>query len=71
LLTDRDWSHYTLFDVTFRPDQLSVAELERGYRDLLAAVFDESQAARRAAIRRDVWRRNPVLRGTSWPLAMR
>jgi hypothetical protein len=67
LLNDRDWSHYTLFDVTFQPDRLSVAELEQGYRELLTAVFDKGQAARRAAIRRDIWRRNPVLRGTSWP----
>jgi radical SAM superfamily enzyme YgiQ (UPF0313 family) len=70
LLNDRDWSHYTLFDVTFQPDQLTVAELEQGYRELLAAVFDKGQAARRAAIRRNIWRRNPVLRGTTWPLPM-
>jgi radical SAM superfamily enzyme YgiQ (UPF0313 family) len=67
LLSDRDWSHYTLFDVTFQPDQLSVTQLELGYRDLLTAVFDDGQTARRAAIRREIWRRNPVLRGTSWP----
>jgi radical SAM superfamily enzyme YgiQ (UPF0313 family) len=67
LLDDRDWSHYTLFDVTFQPDRLSVVNLERGYRELLFTVFDKGQAARRAAIRRDIWRRNPILRGTSWP----
>ncbi|HEX2473645.1 MAG TPA: cobalamin-dependent protein [Lacipirellulaceae bacterium] len=66
LLEDRDWSHYTLFDVTFRPDQLTVAELETGYRELLRSAFDEAETARRAAIRRDVWRRNPVLRGKAW-----
>jgi hypothetical protein len=70
LLADRDWSHYTLFDVTYQPDLLTVAELERGYRELLSAVFDEAQASRRAAIRRDIWRRNPVLRGTLWPREM-
>jgi radical SAM superfamily enzyme YgiQ (UPF0313 family) len=70
LLKNRDWSHYTLFDVTFQPDQLSVAGLEQGYRELLTAVFDKDQAMRRAAIRRDIWRRNPVLRGTSWPLKL-
>lgn len=67
LLTDRNWSHYTLFDVAFQPDTMSVADLERGYRNLLVAVFDCRQTSRRAAIRRDVWRRNPVLRGTPWP----
>jgi radical SAM superfamily enzyme YgiQ (UPF0313 family) len=69
LLIDRDWSHYTLFDVTFRPDQMSASELERGYRELLRKVYDDRQAARRAAIRREVWRRNPVLRGRTWPLS--
>jgi radical SAM superfamily enzyme YgiQ (UPF0313 family) len=67
LLRNRDWSHYTLFDVTFQPDQLSVTQLELGYRNLLTAVFDDGQSARRAAIRREIWRRNPVLRGASWP----
>jgi radical SAM superfamily enzyme YgiQ (UPF0313 family) len=66
LLEDRDWSHYTLFDVTFRPDQLKVCELVTSYRELLRSAFDESETARRAAIRRDVWRRNPVLRGKAW-----
>ncbi len=66
LLEERDWSHYTLFDVTFRPDQLTVAELETGYRELLRSAFDEAQTARRAAIRREVWRRNPALRGNAW-----
>jgi radical SAM superfamily enzyme YgiQ (UPF0313 family) len=66
LLEDRDWSHYTLFDVTFRPDQLKVCELETGYRELLRSAFDEPETARRAAIRREVWQRNPVLRGRAW-----
>jgi radical SAM superfamily enzyme YgiQ (UPF0313 family) len=66
LLDGRDWSHYTLFDVTFRPVQLTVAELETGYRELLRSAFDESETARRGAIRREVWRRNPVLRGKAW-----
>jgi radical SAM superfamily enzyme YgiQ (UPF0313 family) len=66
LLESRDWSHYTLFDVTFRPDQLTVDELETGYRELLRNAFDEAETARRATIRRDVWRRNPVLRGKAW-----
>lgn len=67
LLNDRDWTHYTLLDVTFQPDQLAVDELERGFQNVLAAVFDNAESARRAAIRRDVWRQNPVLRGTRWP----
>jgi radical SAM superfamily enzyme YgiQ (UPF0313 family) len=70
LLSNRDWSHYTLFDVTFRPDRMTVAALECGYRELLSDVFNAEQSARRAAIRHDVWRRNPRLRGASWPQTM-
>jgi radical SAM superfamily enzyme YgiQ (UPF0313 family) len=62
LLADRDWSHYTLFDVTYRPDRLTVAELENGYRELMREIFDSSHTARRAALRRQIWRRNPALR---------
>jgi hypothetical protein len=69
LLPDRGWSYYTLFDVAYRPDCLTVAELEQAYRELLIDVFSESPARRRAAIRRETWNRNPVLRGVSWPLA--
>jgi radical SAM superfamily enzyme YgiQ (UPF0313 family) len=59
MLSDRDWSHYTLFDVTFEPDMMSVAELERSYRQALAAVYDATEARRRTRIRHDVWRCNP------------
>jgi radical SAM superfamily enzyme YgiQ (UPF0313 family) len=66
LLPDRDWRRYTLFDVTFQPDCLSAPELERGYRDLVASVYDAEHSGRRTALRREVWRRNPRLRGESW-----
>jgi radical SAM superfamily enzyme YgiQ (UPF0313 family) len=69
LLAERDWSHHTLFDVTFRPDRMSVEELERAFEELLREVFGAAAAARRSAIRREVWRRNPVLRGTEWQLS--
>jgi radical SAM superfamily enzyme YgiQ (UPF0313 family) len=59
LLPDRGWSHYTLFDVTTQPDAMSVAQLERGFREALSAVYSESAHHRRAAIRREVWRSNP------------
>ncbi len=61
LLADRDWSHHTLFDVTYRPDAMSVDELERGFADLLRAVFAAAPARRRSEIRRTVWARNPAL----------
>ena len=55
LLADRNWSYYTLFDVTFAPDQLSVVELERGFRDLASVVYSASQNDRRFGIRRKIW----------------
>ena len=66
LLLDRDWSHYTLFDVTFEPDQMSVADLEAGYRELLEMVYDKGENGRRTRIRHQVWRRNSALRGQVW-----
>lgn len=70
LLPDRDWSYHTLFDVTYQPDVMSVAELERGYRELLRAVFSEEPSRRRSAIRREVWRNNPSLRSSLWNPAL-
>lgn len=61
LLTNRDWSHYTLFDVTFQPDILSVSELERGFRDVLSHVFSSEAAVRRKELRRQIWRRRRCL----------
>jgi radical SAM superfamily enzyme YgiQ (UPF0313 family) len=61
LLPGRSWSAYTLFDVTFQPDCMGVAELERGFRDVLATVYSGEATARRNGIRRRVWQRNPRL----------
>jgi len=63
LLPDRGWSNYTLFDVTFKPDCLTVGELESGYRELLGDVFNAVEARRRASIRHQVWRRNSTVKG--------
>jgi radical SAM superfamily enzyme YgiQ (UPF0313 family) len=62
LLPDRGWPYYTLFDVTYQPDRLSVAELEQGFRDVLGAVFSKEASQRREGIRRNIWRRNPRFR---------
>jgi radical SAM superfamily enzyme YgiQ (UPF0313 family) len=62
LLADRSWSHYTLFDVTYQPDQMSVAELERGFRHLVTQVFAAAPTARRQAIRKQVWQHQLRLR---------
>lgn len=57
LLANRDWSHYTLFDVAFQPDSMSVAELERGFRHIVARVFSREATNRRGQIRRSIRKR--------------
>lgn len=48
LLRQEAWELCTLFDVNFRPDGMSVAELERGFRDLAARLYSaEATRARR------------------------
>lgn len=59
LLTDRDWSHYTLFDVTFQPDQMSVEELEAGFRRVVQAVFSNEANKKRNRLRKRIWQKNP------------
>jgi radical SAM superfamily enzyme YgiQ (UPF0313 family) len=66
LLAGRDWSHYTLFDVTFQPDRMTAAELELGFRELMQTVYDQGENERRTRIRHQIWRQNPALRGESW-----
>jgi len=67
LLPGRDWSYYTLFDVTYQPDRLTVVELEGGFRRLVGAVFAPGPTRRRHALRREIWNHNPRLR--SWASA--
>jgi radical SAM superfamily enzyme YgiQ (UPF0313 family) len=62
LLPERTWSHYTLFDVTYQPDALTVPELESAFRDLVGQVFAPTAVAYRQALRRSIWQRNPGLR---------
>jgi radical SAM superfamily enzyme YgiQ (UPF0313 family) len=63
LLATRDWSHYTLFDVTYQPDQLSVAELEQGFQEVLGQVFGPAATQRRDKIRKQIWsRRHAAIR---------
>jgi len=57
LLPERGWSYYTLFDVTYQPDRMSVAELESGFRDVLRRVYSAEASRRRDAIRHGIWRR--------------
>jgi radical SAM superfamily enzyme YgiQ (UPF0313 family) len=61
LLPDRGWSHYTLFDVTYQPDKLSVDELESGFRQVLRQVYSAEATRRRKHLRRACWLNNPRL----------
>ena len=62
LLPNRGWAHCTLFDLTYRPDAMSVGELESAFRNLARRVFGPAEPARRAAIRKRIWQNNPRLR---------
>lgn len=62
LLPKRGWAHYTLFDLTYRPDLLSVEELERGFENLVRRLFSRENAERRNRLRRQIWQRHPRFR---------
>ncbi len=62
LLPERGWPYYTLFDVTYRPDCMSVPELEAAFRELLQAVYSGEATRRRNRIRNQVWHANPAFR---------
>lgn len=57
LIEERDWSFHTLFDVTYRPDSMTVPQLEAGFRRVLQAVFSPAANERRTQIRKSIWRR--------------
>ncbi len=54
LVPQRGWSHYTLFDVVYQPDRMSIEELEIGFQEVLASLFSASETSRRDAIRRRI-----------------
>lgn len=47
LLKDRFWDRCTLFDVNFRPNKMTVEELESGLRWLFAEVYNRPELRRR------------------------
>lgn len=67
LLADRDWSHHTLFDLTYRPDRMAPAELTTAFGELMTDAFGEAPTRRRQRIRRRTWARHPVLRDRNAP----
>jgi radical SAM superfamily enzyme YgiQ (UPF0313 family) len=54
LLAHRGWPFYTLFDVTFQPDALTVRELEAGFEHAIKTVFSRTATERRNTIRRRI-----------------
>ena len=54
LLPERGWSAYTLFDVTYQPDCMTVEDLEAGFCNVLRRVFSSSASQRRNQIRRQI-----------------
>ena len=67
LLRDRGWSAYSLFDVTYIPDRMTVGELEAGFRDVLQHVFAGDATQRRDRFRRDILRVARAARRRSCP----
>lgn len=59
LLSDRSWPYYSLFEVTYQPDQLTVVELEQAFKESVTHVYGPSATQRRKQIRNDIWRRHP------------
>jgi radical SAM superfamily enzyme YgiQ (UPF0313 family) len=57
LLEDRFWDRCTLFDVNFRPNKMTVEELEGGLRWLFAEVYNETELKRRQRHYMDIVKR--------------
>jgi radical SAM superfamily enzyme YgiQ (UPF0313 family) len=67
LLDETAWEKCTLFDVNFRPDGMSVSELESGLLELGKRLYSaEEKKARRRAFRRQYqkrWQPTPIAEG--------
>jgi len=53
-LLNGDFSKYTLFDVVYRPDQMTPDELQRSFNELIRVVFRPEQQSRRDQIVRSI-----------------
>ncbi|MFT5467449.1 MAG: radical SAM superfamily enzyme YgiQ (UPF0313 family) [Verrucomicrobiales bacterium] len=58
ILQDGAWELCTLFDVNFQPKNMSVEQLETGFRELVGRIYDEDFIDRRR--RRFLKRRNEI-----------
>ncbi len=61
LLKNENWDAYTLFDVVYQPDQMTVADLEAGFQRALHSIFDAAGHRQRQKMRRQTWAKNPRL----------
>ncbi|MCJ8346869.1 radical SAM protein [bacterium] len=58
LLKDKDWSHYTLFDVCYEPSHMTAQELEESFLKLMSRVYHKSESDKRKILRKKIWNRN-------------
>ncbi|WP_437225924.1 B12-binding domain-containing radical SAM protein [Planctomicrobium sp. SH661] len=65
LLSHRGWSYYSLFELTYQPDQLTVEELEQAFKESITHVYGPAASRRRKRIRNDIWKRHPRFRRDS------
>ena len=59
ILMDKDWSFYSLFDVVFRPDRMTVSWLEQACYRSIEATFQPGECQRRDTLRRSIWANHP------------
>ncbi|MCI0365835.1 MAG: B12-binding domain-containing radical SAM protein [Phycisphaerales bacterium] len=62
LLAERGWRYYSLFDVTYVPDQMTADELQHSFYEVVRRVFSPMNSARRAVRRRKIWERHPRIK---------
>jgi radical SAM superfamily enzyme YgiQ (UPF0313 family) len=55
ILADRSWDACTLFDVAYQPAQMSVADLERAFRNVVAMVHAKEPSSKRNELRQTIW----------------
>ena len=58
ILREEAWELCTLFDVNFRPENMSVPELESGFRDLAEKLYSAQVTRERREKYRQRWRRS-------------
>lgn len=56
-LLDKDYSRYTLFDVVYQPEGMTVDELQNGFDRLIERVFGRANQKRRDQIQKEIRRK--------------